>query len=733
MYIDAKLSGNQINVVERINGQRVFTEYTPKYLFYYPDAKGNYTSIYGEKLAKFQTTSNNEFQKEKRRYKRLYESDCDVVFRCLADHYKDAEFPTPNIAFFDIEVDFSKKRGFSEPADPFNPIIAVAVHAVWLNQTVCLVLKPSGMEEAEAKRIINEFDNVLLMENEIELIETFLILIADADIVSGWNSEGYDIPYIVNRMIRLKDINWTRELCLWNEKPRKRKFIRFEKEQETYDLCGRIHLDYLQLYRKYTYHEMHSYSLDAISEYEIKERKVAYEGTLEQLYNQDFKKFIEYNIQDTDLLKKLDAKLQFIDLANAVAHTNLVLLPTTMGSVAQIDQAIINDAHDNGLIVPDKKRSDDTQIAAGAFVFKTKVGLHHWLASMDITSLYPSIIRALNMSPECIVGQIQPLKTIKKWDGKFSADEYELVMGKDKSTILTIDYENGITEELTGAELYKKIHDQNWMLSGNGTLFHHEREGIIPILLTRWFNERIELQKKRAEAKTDELREFYDKRQHIRKIQLNSVYGSLLNRYSRFYDFRMGQSVTLTGRCVNRHMASAINEVLTNEYNHYGKCTIYGDTDSCYFSAYKGGDWTEEKAVEIYDGVAEIVNDTFIDYMKRGHNCPGERGKIISAAREIIAKSGLFVKKKRYGLLIINEDGKSVNKVKATGFDQKRSDTPAYMQDFLKDLLQQVLEDCDEKKINGMIQEFRTDFRNKKPWEMGRPMRVNKLTYYTNQ
>ena len=183
----------------------------------------------------------------------------------------------------------------------------------------------------------------------------FLNVIEDADILSGWNSEGYDIPYMINRVKRVLSKDDTRRFCLWGQYPKQRSFERFGAENITFDTIGRVHMDYMQLYRKYTYHEMHSYSLDAIGEYELDERKVAYEGTLDQLYNNDFKKFLDYSRQDTALLNNIDRKLKFIELANELAHANTVLLATTMGAVAVTEQAIINEAHEQGLVVPSRK------------------------------------------------------------------------------------------------------------------------------------------------------------------------------------------------------------------------------------------------------------------------------------------------------------------------------------------------------------------------------------------
>ena len=168
-------------------------------------------------------------------------------------------------------------------------------------------------------------------KTEKELLEAFLDLIDDADILTGWNSEGFDIPYMVNRVGKVMSKSHTRRFCLWDKMPKERRFERYGAEQQTFDLIGRVHLDYMELYRKYTYHEMHSYSLDAIGEYELGDRKVEYDGTLDQLYNNDFEKFIAYSRQDVELLVKLDAKLQFIDLANVLAHSKYSIATNNNG------------------------------------------------------------------------------------------------------------------------------------------------------------------------------------------------------------------------------------------------------------------------------------------------------------------------------------------------------------------------------------------------------------------
>jgi DNA polymerase elongation subunit (family B) len=506
--------------------------------------------------------------------------------------------------------------------------------------------------------------------------------------------------------------------------------------------------------------------LDAIAEYELGETKTQYEGTLDQLYNNDFKKFIEYNRQDCALLDKLDKKLKFLDLANKLAHENTVLLQTTMGAVAVTEQAIINEAHRRGMIVPNRiKREPGSEPAAGAYVAYPKKGIHEWIGSVDLNSLYPSAIRALNMGPETIVGQLRPDYTksyideqmirhgksfAAAWEGLFGSLEYELVMERNVAKEIVIEWEDGNTDTLTGAQINDLIFDsgQPWMISANGTIFTYEHDGIIPGLLKRWYSERKDMQKKLKDAITAENKieeEYWDKRQLVKKINLNSLYGAILNPGCRFFDNRIGQSTTLTGRQIVKHMAGKINEIITGEYDYKGKAVIYGDTDSCYFSAYpvlkKEIDtgklpWTKETVVQLYDQIADEVNHSFIKLMSDKFHCPKTRSDVIKAGREIVASKGLFITKKRYAVLYYDKEGKRSDvdgkpgKIKVMGLDLKRSDTPVVIQDFLSKVLEKVLNGAGSEEVLQYITDFRTEFKTRPGWEKGSPKRANNITEY---
>ena len=767
-YIDALFDRDKdrIHVVERVDGERVYKEYPSNYVFYYDDPRGKFRTIYDTPVSRFSTRNGKEFHKELRvnSNKRLWESDINPIFRCLKEHYLGAQSPKLQTAFFDIEVDFDPLRGYSKPEDPFNAITSISVYLDWMDKLVTMVVPPKSYSWDTAQEICNQFDNCFLFEREEDMLNTFLDLIDDADILSGWNSEGFDIPYTTMRINRVLSKDDTRRLCLWGQYPKQRTFERFGAENLTFDLIGRVHMDYMQLYRKYTYEERHSYSLDAIAEYELDERKLQYEGTLDQLYNKDFPKFIDYNRQDTMLLSRLDKKLRFLDLANELAHDNTVLLQTTMGAVAVTEQAIINEAHSRGMVVPNRRSRDDqgeTQ-AAGAYVAYPKRGVHEYIGAIDINSLYPSAIRALNMGPETIVGQLRPIMTdhyIKEkmaagssfadaWENMFGTLEYQAVMNMDPGTEITIDWQDGSSDVMSAKDVWRLIFDSNqpWTFSANGTIFRFDIKGIVPGLLERWYAERKEMQAKKKAATSPEDTAFWDKRQLVKKINLNSLYGAILNPGCRFFDQRIGQSTTLTGRIIAKHMDGHVNEAITGEYDHVGSSIIYGDTDSVYFSAWpqikaevEAGrmEWNREICVQLYDTIADSVNASFPAFMERACHCPRDMGEIIKGGREMVAAKGLFIKKKRYAVLIFDMEGVRLDthgkpgKVKAMGLDLKRSDTPKVVQDFLSDILLDVLTGKEREHVIAKVKDFKLLFAERPAWEKGTPKRVNNLTKYS--
>jgi DNA polymerase elongation subunit (family B) len=446
-----------------------------------------------------------------------------------------------------------------------------------------------------------------------------------------------------------------------------------------------------------------------------------------------------------------------------------------MGSVAMIEMAIMNEAHERGMMVPDKKRNakESDMAAAGAYVAVPKKGIHEYVAAIDINSLYPSAIRSLNMAPETIVAQLRPtltehhltekarrLASEKKrydedddlemssllWEGLFGSLEYEAVMNQERGTMLTVDFESGESVEMSAAEVWKLIFDSNkpYILSANGTIFRSDQEGVIPGLLTRWYSDRKDMQKKLKESKTKEDIEYWDKRQLVRKILLNSAYGALLNEHCRFYDKRIGQSVTLSGRQIVKHMSSHINEIIAGKYDHTGDSIVYGDTDSCYFSAYpilkeqianNEVEFNKDLAVALYDSVADQVNEGFPSFMERSFHVP-RKLSVIKGGRELVGDRSLFITKKRYAINIYDKEGKRLDKdgkqgkIKAMGLDLKRADTPKYVQDFLFEVLEMVLAGKTREDVIERIKQFKIELGKQDSWTKGSPKSVNNLTTY---
>jgi len=440
-----------------------------------------------------------------------------------------------------------------------------------------------------------------------------------------------------------------------------------------------------------------------------------------------------------------------------------------------IEMAIMNEAHERGLMVPDKKRNsgDSEMAAAGAYVAVPKKGIHEWVGAVDINSLYPSAIRTLNMAPETIVAQVRQTLTEQYltekarnlasekrnydadddlemssllWEGLFGTLEYEAIMKQERGTMLTVDFESGESVEMSAAEVWKLIYDSNkpYILSANGTIFRSDSEGVIPGLLTRWYSDRKDMQKKLKESKTKEDIEYWDKRQLVRKILLNSAYGALLNEHCRFYDKRIGQSVTLCGRQIVKHMSAQINEIVTGKYDFYGDAIVYGDTDSCYFTAWpilnsqiQNGEmeWNKELCVQLYDNIAEQANESFPSFMERAFHVP-RRMCVIKAGRELIGDRSLFITKKRYAVNIFDKEGKRLDKdgklgkIKAMGLDLKRADTPRYVQDFLFEVLEMVLHGKTREDVIERIKQFKIELGKQDSWTKGSPKSVNKLTMY---
>lgn len=807
-YVAAWYDWKEDNVVvlERDDAGKLFKKkYNSPYYFYVPDPEGTFTSIYQDKLTKLEFQSKGEYDSARRMHDVKFESDFSPLKRILMDVYDGRATPKINYALLDIEVDYKQSIGFAGPQNPYGIINAVTIYQSWTNKFLLYAVPSSkdgvrwdSVDGNNVNKIYSVIDSlvadgklrsgvrpeIVLCDTEGELISYMLEALQEADIMSGWNSEFYDIPYIVERLLLLGGESLLARMEFPGAKlPKKELKNRFGTEEPVYKFSGRSHLDYMQLFKKFTFEGRVSYALGNILQEEVGVGKLEYAGTIEEMYLNDFDIFCAYNFRDVDGIVQLNEKFKFIELANQMAHENTVLFDAVLGTVAYVETGITNHAHRHlNLIVNDKVIVESEKVE-GAIVMTPRIGLHRRIGSVDLKSLYPNTIRALNMSPEKIIGQFVNQE-----------DDWRAIRLK-LDIECTLVLENG-EEVIKPASEWKKVFaDLKWAVSAYGTVFDQGNgRGVIPDILRFWYTERKRLQaenKKWIKIAKDlpdgvekdlalKNADDFDLLQLTKKISMNSLYGALLNAAFRFGDQRLGASTTATGRQITTHMVENIGELLvgvrhpllkryhieeemdddeyavagsnmySNEHTwksfvnmpttgilgihsaHYGiesDAIIYGDTDSCYFKTYAESD---DEAVEIADYVAEETNASFPHFMREAFCCQPEFDELIGASREIVGSRGLFLAKKKYVIKVFNMDGFAVNKMKSMGSEIKKADTPKIIQKFLKATVEMILDGESYDDVCTFVnQQRKTVLRNKlNVFSLGVAKQVNNLDKY---
>ena len=622
MYVDARRIDGKVWISERTKkGIRKVHSHLPPYVFYYEDDNGTFTSIDNTRLRERRHTRWRSFKNEldhvtNNLKKKVYESDINPVYRFLEERYPEDDTPPLHVTFYDIEVDKDPKGEFARPSNPYAEINAITLYNQWEDTFYTLVVPPPGRSIEWAEELLARHTDVdafgsmtqnegyYVVADEKELLELFLAIIKDTDVLSGWNSKFFDLPYIIERIrivfggedkLDLLQEDGSREhpihpsekskpylemLSLFPTMPGIRMAENYGKHEKTYEIYGRTQLDYKDLYEKFTFEQLHSYALDFVLKKEGVGGKVPYEGTLDRLYRNEFRTFVAYNRQDVGGMRDLDRKMKLVELANTMAHSAGVTLDKTLGSVAIIEQAIIRQLHRNGKIVFNKTEHHKSGSVAGAYVVQPKAGLYNWIASFDINSLYPSVIRAINISPEVLIGQFKLTHTeqeFMKWFEYYGGTkpgatkkvmddaashawrhftgvlEFHMVAeGSDE--LLTLVMEDTEEEFVAPAKEWRRIlTENNWSISGNGTVFDLSREGIVSECMTLWYSERKKYQRKENgaakaqedmkesgnidEAEMKRLKDeegYYGMLQQVKKIFLNSTYGAYLNNAFRF-------------------------------------------------------------------------------------------------------------------------------------------------------------------------------------------------------
>ena len=665
---------------------------------YVKNRAGTYVSLYGDKLKRI-----NKWDKDQ---PELFESDVNPEIRVLVDNYTDSDDVSEGhrVMIFDIEVEVTD--GFPDVRRANNKITSIAFNDSILDKYYCYVLDPLSKLKTDVKRANGEI--IVSFKDEYDLLNAFFkkYMEIQPTILTGWNIEFFDISYLYNRATQIVSQSVANLLSPISQ-------VHWSDFHNRYKIAGVNVLDYLALYKRFTFSERPSYRLDAIGEYEVGEKKVEYEGTLNDLYENDLEKFVQYNLQDVKLVKKIDDKLNFIEIARGLAHLGHVPYEDVFMSSRYLEGAILVYLRKNNIVAPNKpknkiKKGDKKFV--GAYVQDPIKGKHNWVYDLDITSMYPSCIMSLNISPETKIGKIEgwnPEEFLKESNKKtYSITQGEKLLGR-----------------FTEVELKNFLDSKNVGVATNGVMYRTDKDGLLSALLRKWFDERVEyrkLSRKFHEEDDKEKSDYFDRRQYLQKVLLNSLYGVLGLPVFRFYDVDNAEAVTYTGQSLIKFTKKIANNYYNKELGDAKNHCIYIDTDSVFYSALplvtkrypdldiRNEDKMSKAILQIANEVQDYLNMSYDYFAKKFCNLDKHRFDI---KQEVIAKSGLFVTKKRYGLKIINDNGKKVNKMMIKGLDTVRSSFPIAMRELLSKLLEDILMEVPKQKLDKYLINFKNSMK----------------------
>jgi DNA polymerase elongation subunit (family B) len=637
-----------------------------------------------------------------------------------------------NITNIDIEV--GSENGFPEPATAAEPITAITFKN---NQGKFIALG------------CGDFDNprpdvhYIKCWSETDLLKRFIDEWSGdyPDIITGWNVKFFDIPYLINRIRILLGDDMANRISPWN-KLSERTVVLMGRKQTSYEPIGIAILDYLELYKKFAPggNSQESYKLDAICHLELNERKMSYEeyGNLHNLYKENYQKFIEYNIKDVELVGRLDDKLKLIELSLTLAYDNKCNYDDVFTQVRMWDVIIYNHLKSKNIVIPPLTTHSKDSAYIGAYVKDPILGMHKWVASFDLNSLYPHLIMQWNISPDTFIPP-----------EKYTDTHHRILsQGVNVNKLLNKEIELSALETI------------NATLSPNAQFFDKSKQGFLAELMEAMYNDRAVYKKKSIEAKkelekeTDPAKRFevekriarYNNLQLAKKVSLNSAYGALGSEYFRFFDIRLASAITTSGqlaiRWIENEMNLYMNKILKNtEDKDY---VIASDTDSIYLSLADlvSRTITEEKPnadtkyiIAFMDRVCEAKIQQFIDksYSNLAEyiNAYAQKMKM---KREALADKGIWTAKKRYILNVHNNEGVDYAKpkVKVMGLEMVKSSTPSDCRDKLKKIVDIILNGTEEDVI-AFIDDYRKQFSKTSPPEISFPRGVNGLSEYSHK
>jgi DNA polymerase elongation subunit (family B) len=637
----------------------------------------------------------------------------NYVSQFISDYYEsDIQFDMEHVRVFSIDIETATESGFPDIKSANEEILLITIKDSHSKQIVTFGSRPYDNSRKDVKYIH--------CNNEHHMLKEFVIFWQNnyPDVITGWNTDFFDIPYLVKRIeITLGEL-FVKKLSPWGYINERKTFIRGNEEIH-YDIHGISQLDYLELYKKFTYTKQESYRLDYIASEELGEGKLDLPGdTFKESYTNHWQTFVDYNIRDTELVDRLEDKMKLIELCVTMAYMAKINYEDVFSPIKMWDAIIYNHLRKKRIAIPAKGQGygKDSQFE-GAYVKDPIVGLHNWVASFDLASLYPHLIMQYNISPETLTDIKLPTSVDELLDQKTDTD-------------------------------YVKRRDL--ALTANGWCYSKENKGFLPELMEKMYADRSKFKKQMLKAEQEYQNDKSKKHllkeisrlnnlQMALKIALNSAYGAIGNNFFKYFDLRMAESITTSGQLSIRFIANKLNSFMNKTLKTEDKdFIIASDTDSIYFSLEElvsrtcDGKTTEQK-IKYMD---KVCNDIFMPFIDKCYNELAEYMNAYSQKmemkREVLADKGIWTAKKRYILNVHNSEGVQYAKpkIKVMGLEMVKSSTPAVIRNKLKDSIPVILDGV-ESNLHKYINEFRDEFVKLPVEDIAFPRGVNGIRQYS--
>ena len=717
-YTNVQLIGNYFLVRAYEDGKHIeFREEFKPTLFVKSKKESKYRTLSGEVVDAVQPGTVKDCREFLKKYENvdgfeIYGNE-RYIYQYISDKYSEEEikFDINKIKLVTIDIEVASENGFPDVESCSEEILAITIQDYATKKIVSWGIKPFTHNRSD---LIYHY-----CESEFALLNTFIQYWMDntPEIVTGWNLQLYDIPYICKRLNRVLGEKLMKRMSLWGLVSEGEVFIDGRKHT-TFDIGGVTQLDYMDLYKKFTYKAQESYRLDYIAEVELGQKKLDHSEyeTFKEFYTKNWQKFIEYNIVDVELVDRLEDKMKLIELALTMAFDARVNFTDVFYQVRMWDNIIYNYLKKRNIVIPQKNRSSKNEKYAGAYVKEPKPGIYDWVVNFDLNSLYPHLIMQFNISPETLIDKRHPTVSV------------------DKILNQKLDFEE-----------YK-----DYAVCANGAMYRKDVRGFLPELMEKMYNERVIFKKKMIEAKK-QYEKTKDKQllkeiarcnniQMAKKISLNSAYGAVGNQYFRYYKLENAEAITLSGQVAIRWIENKMNQYLNRILKTDGvDYVIASDTDSIYLNlgplvedVYKGRKKTTESIVTFLDKICEVELEKYIE------GCYQELANYVNAydqkmqmKRENIADRGIWTAKKRYILNVWDSEGVRYEepKLKMMGIEAVKSSTPAPCRQMIKDALKLMMSGT-ENEVITYIEKCREKFEKLPPEQISFPRSVSDVQKY---